>query len=403
MHKKFFRKLSYNIFLFLILFSTSAESSDFTSWLKKQNPSGWEYEKVKPHVFYKKIFIPEIPLSIHILKVNLKNRMVELELQKAENGIFGKKTLREIVEDTIKKGRNVVAGVNASFFEEDGRPVGLFVDEGIIYNLNNRRSSFIKTTKGRFLFSKSRVEIYLKAGKERVKIKELNSESSKNDGIMLFNQVYNRKIQLRDGLVGFLVKIGNKRFSPTEKVKGTVSRIIKDGEIQLMEGEVLVVAKEKERILENIKINSSVNFEIKNLYFKEDIEFAVTGAPQIVRKSLNVYKGITEGLTSRFVDARHPRTGIGIKKNNNEIFLIAVDGRQPQISIGMTLYELAELFIKLGCYNSLNLDGGGSTTMWVNGRVVNSPSDPTGERPISDAILVIEKSVSTKNDDKPFH
>ncbi len=355
-----------------------------------------------PQVYYKKIFISEIPLSIHILKVNLKNRMIELELQKAEDGIPGKKTLKEIVENEIKKGKNVVAGVNASFFEEDGRPVGLFVDEGIIYTLNNRRASLIKTTEGKLLISKSNVEIFVKTKKERVKIKELNSENSKNNGIALFNHVYNRKIELKDGFMGILVKIGNKRFSPTEKVKGFVSRIIKNGEIQLMKGEVLVVAKESEKILENIKINSAVNFEIRNLYSKEDIEFAVTGAPQIVRKGLNVYKGLSEGLTSRFVDARHPRTGIGTTKNNEEIFIIAVDGRQPQISIGMTLNELAELFIKLECHNSLNLDGGGSTTMWVNGKVVNSPSDPTGERPVSDAILIIEKLGSSIHKKKLF-
>lgn len=379
--------LSLHIFFLFQLFLLPL---DFLSWLKEQDPSKWEYERITPYVYYKKISISEIPLSIHILKVYWNRNSIKLELQKADNGIFGRKTLREIIDGVMKRGENVIAGVNASFFEEDGRPVGLFVDEGIIYNLSNRRSSFIKTSKGDFLISKTSIEITLQAGRERIRIKVLNRENNP-DAISLFTHVYNRKIMIKRGYTGILVKIGGKRFSPTEEVKGYVSEVIKDREVQLKEGEVLVMAKNSERIIEKIKAKSPVLFKIRNLYFKDDIEFAVTGAPQIVRKGLNVYKGLTEGLTSKFTDVRHPRTGIGITKDKKRLFLIAVDGRQPNLSMGMTLKELAELFIKLGCYNSLNLDGGGSTTMWVKGRVVNSPSDPTGERPISDAILIIEK------------
>ena len=54
----------------------------------------------------------------------------------------------------------------------------------------------------------------------------------------------------------------------------------------------------------------------------------------------------------------------------------------------MTLAELAELMRDLGCQEALNLDGGGSATMVVRDRVVNRPSDATGERPVSDAILL---------------
>lgn len=404
MQRKFFQKIPFRIiFLFVAIFllSLSLIPSDFVYWLKKQNPLAWDYEKVSPHVYYKKIFIPEIPLSIHILKVHLDKKFVDIELQKAGDGIFGRKTLMEIANREIEKGKNVIAGVNASFFEEDGRPVGLFVDEEIIYTLSNRRSSLIKTTREELLISKSNVEIFVKAGREKVKIKELNKENHW-DGVHLFTHVYNRKIKIVKDFVGIIIKIERKRFSPTENVKGYVSEIVRDGEILLKKDEILLVAKESENILKNVNVNRPIKFIIRNLYFRDDIEFAVTGAPQIVRRSLNIYKGLTEGLTSRFVDTKHPRTGIGITKDNKRVFLVTVDGRQPELSIGMTLEELAELFIKLGCYNSLNLDGGGSTTMWVKGRVVNSPSDPTGERPISDAILIIEKFGSSRHEEEPF-
>jgi exopolysaccharide biosynthesis protein len=57
----------------------------------------------------------------------------------------------------------------------------------------------------------------------------------------------------------------------------------------------------------------------------------------------------------------------------------------------MTIEELAVLMTGLGCVEAINLDGGGSTTMVINGRVVNNPSDATGERPISDALLVFPR------------
>ncbi len=54
----------------------------------------------------------------------------------------------------------------------------------------------------------------------------------------------------------------------------------------------------------------------------------------------------------------------------------------------MSLVELRTLARRLGLVNALNLDGGGSTTMWVQGQVLNRPSDPTGPRKVSDALLV---------------
>jgi exopolysaccharide biosynthesis protein len=68
---------------------------------------------------------------------------------------------------------------------------------------------------------------------------------------------------------------------------------------------------------------------------------------------------------------------------------VVVDGRQPNHSVGMSLPELTDLARSLGLVDALNLDGGGSSTMVVKGEVVNRPSDPTGPRPVSDAIVVI--------------
>ena len=86
---------------------------------------------------------------------------------------------------------------------------------------------------------------------------------------------------------------------------------------------------------------------------------------------------------------RNPRTGVGLDRDGR-ILLVTVDGRRPGYSVGMTLLEFANQFERLGARWALNLDGGGSTTMWVKGRgVINRPSDPGGERYVSFALLVL--------------
>jgi hypothetical protein len=76
----------------------------------------------------------------------------------------------------------------------------------------------------------------------------------------------------------------------------------------------------------------------------------------------------------------HPRTAAGLDRDGRWLWLVVVDGRQPGYSEGMTLHELATLMKELGCWNALNLDGGGSTVMLVatdggDLQIVNRPSD----------------------------
>jgi hypothetical protein len=88
-----------------------------------------------------------------------------------------------------------------------------------------------------------------------------------------------------------------------------------------------------------------------------------------------------------FINMRHPRTLIGVDRRGY-IWLAAIDGRQPEHSVGMMFADLERLCDRLELTDALNLDGGGSTTMVVKGKVVNKPSDATGPRAVSDAILV---------------
>ena len=84
---------------------------------------------------------------------------------------------------------------------------------------------------------------------------------------------------------------------------------------------------------------------------------------------------------------RQPRTAVGVTADG-QLLLVVVDGRQPGYSVGMTLRELTDLMISLGARDAVNLDGGGSTTMWLNGQRVNRPSDGF-ERGVGSALVVL--------------
>jgi len=100
--------------------------------------------------------------------------------------------------------------------------------------------------------------------------------------------------------------------------------------------------------------------------------------------------GHSEGLNQRFMTDRHPRTFVGFNRDTTRLFLCTVDGRQES-SVGMTFQEMADFMLTLGISEAVNLDGGGSTTMVVQGRVVNTPSDPAGERGVANTLQIVKE------------
>ncbi len=87
-----------------------------------------------------------------------------------------------------------------------------------------------------------------------------------------------------------------------------------------------------------------------------------------------------------FTHKRHPRTCIGFTKDS--IFFITIDGRN-ETAAGMNLYEVQSFLKNMGCTNAINLDGGGSTSLWLKSKgIINTPSDKTGERPVANALII---------------
>lgn len=115
-----------------------------------------------------------------------------------------------------------------------------------------------------------------------------------------------------------------------------------------------------------------------------DLVSAVGGGPQIVRDGAPVFRA-GEAFTSTQLGQRAPRSAVG-QRADGRVLLVAVDGRQPGYSVGLTNFELAQALVRLGAVTGMALDGGGSTTMAFDGKLLSRPSGPT-ERAIASALM----------------
>ena len=118
----------------------------------------------------------------------------------------------------------------------------------------------------------------------------------------------------------------------------------------------------------------------------------VGGLPLLIQDGKINIDNKREQIRDSFVTDKHPRTALGISKDGEELYLFVIDGRQPALSIGADLNEVAEYLKEMGAYQAMNLDGGGSSTMWVRGEIVNRPSDKGGERTVTNSLLVVSKT-----------
>lgn len=108
-----------------------------------------------------------------------------------------------------------------------------------------------------------------------------------------------------------------------------------------------------------------------------------------VKRDGMVRQGDGNSFYYGWVHKRNPRTIAGVDAQGRTL-LVTADGRQTT-ALGLSIKESADVARSLGMVDAINLDGGGSTTMVVNGQVVNSPSDAAGQRPVGDALLVLPR------------
>lgn len=140
--------------------------------------------------------------------------------------------------------------------------------------------------------------------------------------------------------------------------------------------------------LKDMQQNSSVNG--KQVAFKKwKMQTAVGGGPVLVQNGqIKITNNEKLKFTGKAIDDLHPRTLIGYTKKN-QLIIMAIEGRNPGVANGGSLLQAAQLMIDLGCSEALNLDGGGSSCMLINGKETIQPSDKGLERPVP-AVFIIQ-------------
>jgi len=303
------------------------------------------------------------------------------------------------VVSSIAERHRAIAAINAGFFLPNGDPAGVFtMNRRLISDTRRPRGAVgvLKDAGGiKLAFARLRAtaSLVIGQGKSQLTIPIDGIDTTRIRGqLMLFTPSYHSDT---DAAAGGLEWVIDRRKGQLAGPLRVVSGPHKDGRTTIpATGFVLSFGGTKSppglaRLKKGVPASIQVSYdplegEPQTWSFAQDI---VGGAGLLIRDGQDVDDWTVEAFNKGFAEGRHPRTMIGTAQDG-AIWLVTVDGRQPQLSVGMTLLELRTLARKLGLVNALNLDGGGSTTMWVQGQVVNSPSDVTGPRKVSDALIV---------------
>ncbi|MCC7261378.1 MAG: phosphodiester glycosidase family protein [Candidatus Latescibacteria bacterium] len=358
---------------------------------------------IAPGVYHHQLYLTQGPWAINILEIDLSEaREAGLDLRTARADLA-----HGNLEKTSALAANAVAAINGDFFYRDEpvlRTAGLQVRQGQLLQLPQKRSVFALNAQGRPSIEVFHFEAGLiRAPDQILPINALNRRPAAN-GLSLYTQFGPGYVDSSRAQIGYLLEpLGSRRLA-NDTVTARVAQVLPvNANLGLADGQWLVSAGVN--YLNNTPLAPGDTVRLFCLLppTLQPLREGIGGGPRLVRDGEVSIEFEQEGLGRKFVDERHPRTAIGYAENQEVLFLVTVDGRQPGYSEGMTLPELADfLCCKLAeyansganAYQALNLDGGGSTTMVIHQQVVNRPSDETGERPVANALLVVDTTAA---------
>lgn len=332
------------------------------------------------------------PWSIHMLKMDLGAFPIQLRSRRAlpnhNDRIPDLETLTRMWSRVKDDSLHPVAAVNADFFNmTTGEPVNIQISGGKPVYLPPdppRRAVFAVSDEGDPFIGLVDYTGWITAGKWTMTLHGLNSRTTHNS-ITLVNGKSDRPCPQSDSSFVIALKPASDNWS-----RGTKKFITREQQTGNCSPPFLVatgVMIDSLSILQSAGDTLTIGYRITPME-KPPVE-TVGGAVHLLENGKNVIDRQIkiERVDSSFVADRHPRTAVGFIPGKS-LWLVVVDGRQKS-SAGMSLYELADFMAGYGVKEALNLDGGGSSTMIVNGRVVNTPSDRTGIRPVSNALFII--------------
>jgi len=350
------------------------------------------------------------PFVIYLVTVDLRRADIELRHARAKDALRGREKPSEMIKRAAAGGSTVLAAINADFFnlatgENENNQViagewwkGLKVTDSPYDTYDNAHIQFGIDAARRPFMDRYLLDAKAIARGVGTPIVTLNFNPSGNpEGTAFYTSRYGARTPrdtTRQTAEAVLLAAGRRDDTLLYVRRGPVSR--SSGSAIPTNGAVLAAYGPGSRLREVQAMADGDTIRVVLTTLPRTGLGAPTillgGWPRILRdgQDVAVDAPTVEGTISRNAETRHPRSAIGFSRDSSTLFLLVVDGR-TQRSVGMTLVELAALMRRVGAWQAMNFDGGGSSTMIVQGAVVNVPSDSTGERDVGNALLVVKR------------
>jgi len=301
--------------------------------------------------------------------------------------VGGRARVTQIEKDISAQA--TVAGINGDLFNwNDSHPSGIFVNGGVLFHppASGRSSIGIDSTGSLFV---DRVKFFgtWKGTGQRRPLNGLN-ETPTSGQVVLFTPQYGTATPRVAGaaeivLQPFPAAVPNVDLAANvtaTSAAGGGTAIPLDGAVLMATGAIAA------KLQAEAPVGTPVGTRLILQPAWTGVVDALGGGPVLVRSGAPVFRSL-EDFTSDQVTHRDPRAGVG-QLADGRIVLVAVDGRQPGYSVGMTSFELAQTLVRLGAVTGSAVDSGGSVTLAFDGQLLNRPSDPGGERLVKEALLV---------------
>ena len=272
------------------------------------------------------------------------------------------------------------AAVNACYFDTDGWVIGNCKWNGSFFGVDDTpRSAFVVDKEGKASIQQDLSylgTVSLPDGRI-LTIKGLNRQRITDD-LVLFNRNYAGSTRTNEH--GREVRVSKGRATEVS-AKGNM-RLDRDSLVLSGHGanaDALARVRRGDRVAISQTLGSRL---------ADEAQLVVGGGPLLVEKGVVNVRSREESMASDIAYGRAPRTGVGVKADGT-VLLMVVDGRS-QYSAGMSLKEFATYMKRFGAVSAVNLDGGGSSEMVLDGKIMNRPSDGS-ERPVSIGLGIFRK------------
>jgi len=377
-------KLHFPRLFFLVLF-TFFVTNTFASF-----PHTTKEEKGVDGVVYSKILFKNGPVVIHQLRIDLSNQDFEFSGGIANSFLgFGLEKTSQIVEDEKQKGNKIIAAVNADFFG-GFNPVFqncMIIDGKFVKGVKMSRTLFAVNQQGEIRLNNYQFNGLSIFNNDTIVLNGLNVPIE-NNKCCFYNRYYRKMPVQNDSVTYWRIKPLGKSIIDSICEYQIKEQLMNPDSLNFVTGcEYLGVHNS---LNSRFKIGDRIGIQLSVFPNEVHPQFMIGGLPRLIQNGRRITRFKNrEGLTRKgFWKDRHPRTTIGIDHKNNYMYFVVVDGRQPGYSIGMSLKQLGKYLQKIGCDEALNFDGGGSSTMILDQKIMNQPSDKEGERSVSNIFYI---------------